>query len=267
VLEDLPQALDSVWYHEYTYYDSAYQKHASIDTCFGFVSKYYSKKYKDVQDVHWQYYENATTPINDSLWWNDYKFWYNQPIEKQSDFHPKYHPNSTFLIPLVQVEIAYHSKTKKQDNSIDLEQDSLQYQKLSKKLGKCLFDIPKLDKVTYSQSSPKELLEAIKNGIINNNWQYILYHLCIYPSSFVDEIAQKCKTNTNNFEFQKLLSLSQQEHHQALKYIEDLIQKIDSHILGKVENNIYNLHDLEQQTIYFYFDGKSWYMLPIITEE
>ncbi|MCP4439687.1 MAG: carboxypeptidase-like regulatory domain-containing protein, partial [Aureispira sp.] len=67
VLEDLPQALDSVWYHEYTYYDTAYQKHASIDTCFGFVSKYYSKKYKDVQDVHWQYYENATTPINDSL--------------------------------------------------------------------------------------------------------------------------------------------------------------------------------------------------------
>lgn len=267
VLEDLPQALDSVWYHQYTYYDTAYHEHTKIDTCFGYIYQYYSRKYKDIQDVYWHYYENATKPINDTSWRNDYKFLYNLPQDKQSNFYPKYHPNSIFLIPIVQVEIAYHTKDKKQAKSIELEQDSLSYQKLSKKLGKCLFDIPKLNQVEYSQSSPKELLESIKNGIISSNWQYVLYHLCIYPSAFVEEIAQKCKEDANNIEFQKLFSLSQQEHHQALQYIEDLIQKADANAIEKTEYNTYKINDLQQESIYFYFDGKNWYILPVTAQE
>lgn len=270
VLEDLPQALDSVWYHQYTYYDTAYQEHTHIDTCFGYIYKHYSRKYSDMKDVHWQYYASSTTLINDTLWWNAYKRFYISHNLLADKEETKYNPmttNAYWNLTQIQVEIAYHSKNKKQDNSIELEQDSLPYQKLSKKLGKCLFDIPKLNQVDYSQSSPKELLEAIKKGILNSNWQYVLYYLCIYPSSFVDEIAQKCKENTNNFEFQKLFSLSQQEHHQALQYIEDLIQKVDGNTLEKLEDNIYRLHDLQQQAIYFYFDGKNWYMLPISAQE
>jgi len=266
-VEDLAQALDSIWYYEHYHYDTNEVAIPMIDTCYGLIFKNYYRKYKDMQDTYWQQNQDSLvlSKVIDSLWWNAYKqFYIHSQTWKGTKYYNKPHtPNSRNALPRIQVEIAYHSKTKKKSPELPTAlNDEIACHKLTKKTAKCLFDIPKFAPVQYSQSTIKELLKSVRTGIDDQNWPYVLYYLFAYPDSFMNELPEHCKAaSKEKASIKNLFAFSQQEHHQIIATLDSLLDTFKNNELEQLSDNIYSLRSNNGQTLFFYFDGQYWRML------